>query len=126
MGNVIPAYLDMLTKVTLRIQPACGQQASNPLRPLADGVSQAEDLAQALRTSLVRRLSHVLDDGHYVLGLCRQFFIQLASNSMSYLVSRCRPGSAIQEELDQVFRPCGVGCAERSQIAARTQIPRFM
>ena len=80
MGNVIPAYLDMLTKVTLRIQPACGQQASNPLRPLADGVSQAEDLAQALRTSLVRRLSHVLDDGHYVLGLCRQFFIHLASN----------------------------------------------
>jgi hypothetical protein len=73
IGNVIPAYLDMLTKVTLRIQPPCGQQASNPLCPLAD-------LAQALRTSLVRRLSHVLDDGHYVLGLCRQFFIHFASN----------------------------------------------
>lgn len=70
LGNVIPAYLDLLNKVSLSMasEEEEGTFINNPKCPLAGKIVYCTDLADALKNSLKSRMSHVLKDTYYVLG----------------------------------------------------------
>lgn len=58
LGCVIPAYLDMLNKVSF----------SESQSPLAGKIVYCKEVARALKKSLVDRLAYVLCDEFYILG----------------------------------------------------------
>jgi hypothetical protein len=68
LGNVIPAYLDLLNKVSLTREEDEGTLINNPKSPLAGKIHHCADLAEALKKSLESRMSFVLQDTFYVLG----------------------------------------------------------
>ena len=68
IGNVIPAYLDLLNKVSLTREEDDGTVINNPKSPLAGKIHHCADLAGALKISLETRMSFVLKDTFYVLG----------------------------------------------------------
>ena len=68
LGNVIPAYLDLLNKVSLTREEDDRTAINNPKSPLAGKILHCADLAEALKKSLESRMSFVLQDTFYVLG----------------------------------------------------------
>lgn len=68
LGSVIPAYLDMLVKVTLSVKDSTGMDVPNPESPLAGKIHHCKEVANALRASLEKRMSYVLTDANFVLG----------------------------------------------------------
>ncbi|KZS07363.1 putative Zinc finger BED domain-containing protein 4 [Daphnia magna] len=68
LGNVIPAYLDLINKVSLTREEDDGTVIKNPKSPLAGKIHHCTDLAEALKKSLESRMSFVLQDTFYVLG----------------------------------------------------------
>ena len=60
IGNVIPAYLDLLNKVSLTREEDDGTVINNPKSPLAGKIHHCADLAGALKISLETSMSFVL------------------------------------------------------------------
>lgn len=67
MGTAIPAYIDLVNKVTLTVE-SNGITSPNPISPLAGKVSHCKSLVDALKESLVKRMSFILHETVYVLG----------------------------------------------------------
>ncbi|XP_045036214.1 zinc finger BED domain-containing protein 4-like isoform X2 [Daphnia magna] len=67
LGNFIPAYFDLLNKVSLTREEDDGTLINNPKSPLAGKINHCADLAEALKKSLESRMSFVLQDTFYVL-----------------------------------------------------------
>jgi len=74
-GSVIPAYLDLVNKVTLTIKTASGAVLPNPLSPFTGKVTHCKAVATALQDALQTRMAYVMNDAVYVLGkwLCSLF-----------------------------------------------------
>jgi uncharacterized protein YPO0396 len=68
LGNVIPAYIDMLTKVSLTVLDANGKEVFNLNSPLAGKIQHCKEVAKALKESLEKRLPYVLTETNFVLG----------------------------------------------------------
>jgi len=69
VGNVIPAYLALLNMLTLTTKNRQGVEVTNTLSKLAPVVKKCKDFVTALRESLIKRFSFILNDAHYVLGM---------------------------------------------------------
>lgn len=69
-GTVIPAYLDLVNKVTLTVKSSGGAVIPNPLSPFTGRVTHCKAVATALQDALQTRMSSVLTDAIYVLGKC--------------------------------------------------------
>lgn len=67
IGSVVPAYIDLLNKVTLTTESR-GTVILNPLSPLAGKISHCKNLAATFKLSLEKRLSFVLHSTSFVLG----------------------------------------------------------
>ena len=67
-GIVVPAYLDLLNKMTLEIVDSNGATILNPVCPLAGKITLCKALANDLKSSLVKRLGSVLHETVFVVG----------------------------------------------------------
>lgn len=86
IGSVIPAFLDMLNKVTLT-KESDGETIQNPLSPLAGKISSCKALADSLKESLERRMSHLLKGTYYVLGTLLKFkYIDFSNPNLHLIV----------------------------------------
>lgn len=72
IGSVIPVYLDLSNKVSLTSFNVNGNFVLNPDCPLAGKISHCKGLVEALKASLHKRLSYVLNDTVYILGWCQK------------------------------------------------------
>ncbi|KZS04934.1 Uncharacterized protein APZ42_032015 [Daphnia magna] len=67
IGTVVPAFIDLLNKVTLTIESR-GKTELNPVSPFAGKINYCKTFVDALRTSLETRFSSILNDSVYVTG----------------------------------------------------------
>lgn len=93
IGTVVPAFIDLLNKVTLTIKSK-GKTELNPVSPFAGKINYCKTFVDALRTSLETRFSSILNESVYVTG---EFFILFFSVIFQIMIfplfsySRCYP-----------------------------------
>jgi hypothetical protein len=67
VGNVIPAYLDMVNKLSITVERN-GTEVPNPKSPLTGKITNFKAVAKGLLASLTSRFCYVLMDSSFVLG----------------------------------------------------------
>ncbi|KZR97840.1 Uncharacterized protein APZ42_007061 [Daphnia magna] len=108
LGNVIPAYLDLLNKVSLSSEEEDGTIINNPNCPFASKIFHCADLVDALKKSLKSRMSYVLQDTYYVSG---------NKQNNALIVNHFFQNIFLGAVLDPRFKKCWIAATSMSEHA---------